>query len=100
MFGPVMRILLTIAASAVATPVVAQAPAATTTAFDGTYVGVSRTLETTMRGHGTRNCPPPGRPAPLTIVNGVARTAWQGTPEGSVSSQGVLVMRAPHGPSI
>jgi hypothetical protein len=38
-------VLGTIAACMLATPVAAQAPARTTTAFDGTYVGVSRTLE-------------------------------------------------------
>jgi hypothetical protein len=38
-------VLGTIAACMLATPVAAQAPAPTTTAFDGTYVGVSRTLE-------------------------------------------------------
>ncbi|HEV7994667.1 MAG TPA: hypothetical protein VGP52_00275 [Stellaceae bacterium] len=42
------RILLTIAVCMSATPVVAQAPTPTTTAFDGTYVGVSRALEGTM----------------------------------------------------
>ena len=37
--------LWTIAACMSATAVAAQAPAPTTTAFDGTYVGVSRTVE-------------------------------------------------------
>jgi hypothetical protein len=36
---------VTIAACMLTTPVVAQAPASTTTAFDGTYIGVSRTVE-------------------------------------------------------
>ena len=40
MFGRT-KILLTITACAFATPVAAQAPAPTTTAFDGTYTGVS-----------------------------------------------------------
>ena len=93
MFGRA-RILLTITASAVALPAAAQAPAPTTTAFDGTYVGVSRTLESTMTGHSTRQCPPNGRPGPLTITGGVARTKALGTAEGSVSPQGVLVMHA------
>jgi hypothetical protein len=44
---------------------------------------------------------PAERPAaPLTIVNGVARTAWGGTAEGSVSPQGALVMHAPNGARI
>jgi hypothetical protein len=38
-------VLWMIAAFAWATPVAAQSAAPTTTAFDGTYVGVSRTLE-------------------------------------------------------
>jgi hypothetical protein len=33
----------------------------------------------------------------LTIANGIARTAWVGTAEGSVTPQGVLVMQAPNG---
>ena len=44
-------------------------------------------------------CAPSGGVAPLTIVNGIARTPW-GRPaeaEGPVSSQGVLVMRTPDG---
>jgi hypothetical protein len=90
------RILLTIALSAAALPVAAQAPAPTATAFDGTYTGVSRTLEGTMAGPGTRtrSCPPSGGVAPLTIVNGIARTKALGTAEGSVSPQGVVVMKA------
>ena len=88
------RILSTIAACMVAMPVGAQAPAPTTTVFDGTHVGVSRTLEGTMLGYSTRQCPPSGGVAPLTIVDGIARTARLGTAEGSVSPQGVLVMRA------
>ena len=46
-----------------------------------------------MTNYSTRGCPPSGRVAPLTIVNGIARTAGLGTAEGSVSPQGVLVMR-------
>jgi hypothetical protein len=97
MFGRA-RTLLTIAACAFAIPVAAQAPA-TTTAFDGTYTGV-RTLESTMTAQSTRQCPPSGPTAPLTIVNGVARTAWGGTAEGSVTRQGALVIHAPNGARI
>jgi hypothetical protein len=71
-------------------------PTPTTTAFDGTYTGVSRTLESTMLGHSTRQCRPNGRPGPLTIAGGVARTPWGGTAEGSVNAQGAVVMRAPN----
>ena len=96
MFG-VGKVLLAIAAF-VAIPAAAQAPAVTTTAFDGTYIGVSRTLEGTMLGSRTRGCLPSGQAAPLTIVNGSARTAWAGaTAEGSVTPQGALVMHAASG---
>jgi hypothetical protein len=96
-----MRVFFTITASTALTiPVAAQSPAPTTTAFDGTYTGVSRTLESTMTGYSTRQCPPNGRPAPLTIMNGNARTIWGGTAEGSVNPQGVLVMHAPNGARI
>jgi len=101
-------VLWTIAACMLATPVAAQAPAPapTTTAFDGTYVGVSRTLEGTMLNQTTR-CPPLAQPGPLTIVGGVARIALGntsyvggGTAEGSVTPQGVLVLRTPFGERI
>jgi hypothetical protein len=64
-----VRILLTIATCALATSAAAQVPAPTT-AFDGTYVGVSRTLEgnmyaTSATPHG---CAPNGQPGPLTIA--------------------------------
>jgi hypothetical protein len=42
-------ILLTIAVSAAALRAVAQAPAPTTTAFDGKYAGVSRDASRTLR---------------------------------------------------
>jgi hypothetical protein len=88
------RILLLPAACAVALPAVAQAPAPTTI-FDGTYFGVSRTFEedsTPFRPGATwtRYCPQPSPPAMLTIGNGTAKA---GKLEGSVSPQGVLVMR-------
>jgi len=92
MFGRA-RILLTIVASAVALPATAQAPAPTTTAFDGTYLGVSNTLEGDIDTGRTwaRYCPQFSRPPTLSIVNGIART---GPYEGSVDAQGVLVMRS------
>jgi hypothetical protein len=94
-------VLWTIAACMLTTPVAAQPAAPTTTAFDGSYAGVSRTVEgntdRSLTGGYSRQCGQSGRAAPLTIVNGVARTAWAGTAEGSVNPQGVLVMRAPNG---
>jgi hypothetical protein len=88
--------LLIIVACAVAMPSAAQAPAPATTAFDGRYFGASRTFEeaTLPEQAGrtwTRYCPQFGPPAPLMIVNGIARS---GKLEGSVSPQGVLVMRS------
>jgi hypothetical protein len=98
MFGRA-RILLTMAACMLAmTPVAAQAPAPATTAFDGTYTGVSRTFEGAMGGGRTRGCQPSleRAPAPLTIVNGTAR--WgKSIADGSVSPQGVLVMHLRNG---
>jgi hypothetical protein len=59
-----------------------------------------------MLNQSTR-CPPLAQPAPLTIVAGVARTALGntsyaggGTAEGSVTPQGVLVLRTPFGERI
>lgn len=68
-----------------------------TAAFDGTYAGISRTSEATAGPSG--GCVPDGPAPPLTIVNGMARTLW-GRPaeaEGSVGTQGLLVMHAPNG---
>jgi opacity protein-like surface antigen len=69
-------------------------------AFDGTYVGVSRTVEGAMLGddHSNRRqvCTNTGQPGPLTVAGGVVR--WPGAKaEGSVNAQGVLVMRGPEG---
>ena len=87
------RILLTIAVCIFAAPAVAQAPTPTTTAFDGTYLGVSNTFEGDIDTGRTwaRYCPQFSRPPTLSIVNGIART---GPYEGSVDAQGVLVMRS------
>jgi hypothetical protein len=96
MFGRA-RILLMIAVCAVAMPAAAQAPAPMT-AFDGTYAGVSRALEGNM-GFSTGKCSSQGGAgAPsLTIANVIARSAWGDPAEGSVSPQGVLVMRTTMG---
>jgi len=94
------RILLTIAAFALALPATAQAPVPTTTAFDGTYLGVSRTLEDTLGATGaTRYCIPRnggGPPGTLKIVNGIALRD-DDRAAGSVSPQGVLAMRTAGG---
>jgi hypothetical protein len=97
MFGRA-RILLTIAACALVMPAAAQTPAPTTTAFDGTYAGVSRTLEGTT-GFPTGKCSSQGGAgAPsITIANGIARSAWGAPAEGTVSPQGVLLMRTTTG---
>jgi hypothetical protein len=103
-------VLWTIAACMSAIPVAAQAPAPTTTAFDGSYAGVSRTYEGGIGGIDQsvltvkRDCVPNGQSGTLTIAGGVARyngsnirqVAW----EGSVNAQGVLVMRSPGGSRI
>jgi hypothetical protein len=93
-------VLVTIAACMLATPVAAQAPAPTTTAFDGTYAGVSRTVEGIMEDDRvTRSCRPNlTQPEPLTIAGGAARHIGPtGTYEGSVNAQGVLVLHGPYG---
>jgi hypothetical protein len=101
-------VLWTIAGFAWTTPVAAQAPAPapTTAAFDGTCAGGSRALEGTMLNQTTR-CPPLAQPGPLTIVGGMAPTALgntsyvgEGTAEGSVTPQGVLVLRTAFGERI
>jgi hypothetical protein len=91
-----MRSLLPVvtASLALAMPVAAQAPGSTTTVFDGTYAGVSREYSWVANptlGNNAK-CGQNGVPFPLTITNGVVRSTpdfWEGT----VSSQGTLVMR-------
>ena len=108
MFGPA-KVLLIITPFVLAIPGAAQAPTPTTTTFDGIYGGVwrrsegtiggaaSRTMQGMAFGGASRFCAPDGVPSPLTIVNGVARTAYGGGAEGSVSPQGVLVMQSQGG---
>jgi hypothetical protein len=96
MFGCV-RVSLVIAASMVlALPVAAQAPTPTTTAFDGTYAGVSREVSKVRSGGTAGNCGVNGVPGALTIANGAVRSRGGGGWEGTVSPQGVLVMRSPN----
>jgi hypothetical protein len=71
---------------------------ASTTAFDGKYIGVSRESSKTASAPSTE-CPPSHVPAPLTITNGVVwsdRASWEGT----VSPQGAVVMRNPTFPRV
>ena len=57
------------------------ARAQSATAFDGTYEGVSRTVEaTSMMNYKRSTCTPDGKPAPLTISNGAARLRYVGRP--------------------
>lgn len=96
----------------VATPVNAQGPipaSVTTTAFDGTYVGVS--AENNSRGNtlaggrerpqgyaGARGCRTFRAPARLTIANGLAQTQWGDyTLRGSPTPQGGLTMTTGYG---
>jgi hypothetical protein len=106
------RLSLLLAAALLAAP--AQAPAATaqggkTTAYDGTYVGVS--AENNSRGNtlaggrdrtvgyaGSRGCRTFRAPARLTIVNGVAQARWgEYTLRGSPTADGRLTMRTGFG---
>ena len=88
-------VVLTIAALAWGTPIAAQAPAPTTTAFDGTYAGVSREVAR-YTSPGTRCYGTAGVPGALTVTNGVVQSRGGGGWEGSVSPQGALVMRSPN----
>ena len=90
MFGR-ERILITITASALAMPVFAQTPAPTT-AFDGIYAGISREVSKSPSAPRAK-CPPSGALAPLTIKNGVIVASGPAEWEGTVSPQGVLIMR-------
>jgi hypothetical protein len=83
-----LKIFLTIGVLAWAVPAAAQAP---TTAFDGTYAGVS--MHVTKATREAQNCPRGGVPQPLTITNGVVKPpagkGWIGT----VSPDGALTIR-------
>jgi hypothetical protein len=87
--------ILTIAGLALAMPAGAQAPASTP-AFDGTYVGVSY-KGSSYSGIVPSKCASAGVPAPLTIINGVARSSKRGNLEGTVSAEGRLVTHRPNG---
>ena len=90
MFGRT-KVLLTMVLSAAAPPLAAQT-LAPTTAFDGTYAGISREVSKNPSAPRAK-CPPSGALAPLTIKNGVVVASGSAAWEGTVSPQGVLLMR-------
>ena len=84
-------VLCALAALTASVPALAQSQ--TTTAFDGTYRGVSRTIEGGSSGGSgsTRACISDGVPATLIITSGAARnTATQNPMQGSVTPKGYL----------
>lgn len=108
----IVVLTLTAAAAVLARPVNAQGlppPANTTSAFDGTYAGVS--AENDSRGNtlaggrarpqgyaGSRGCPTFHAPAPLTISNRLAQVKWGDyTLRGSPTPQGGLTMTTGYG---
>jgi hypothetical protein len=96
-----LLMLLTIGVAALAMPAAAQALAPATTAFDGTYAGVSREVSKVRTGGTAGNCGVNGVPGPLTIKDGVVQSRGGGGWEGTVSPKGVLVkgvlvMRSPN----
>src|SRR5271165_65774 len=105
-------LLFTFVALAAALPADAQSPAPSanaTSAFDGTYVGVSaenNSRSNTLAGSranpqgygGARGCSTFRAPARLTITNGLARVRWgDRTLEGQVTPEGVLTMSTGYG---
>ena len=89
------RVLLTVAAFAVAafamaTPAAAQAPGPTS-AFDGVYAGVSAHVSKST-AHG-RQCPREHTPGTLTITNGAVQSSTRDSWTGTVSPRGDVVLR-------
>jgi hypothetical protein len=72
-------------------PTNAQTP---TKSFDGVYNGVSDQMTAAQQGQMCRIPPPNPVPPQLTITNGVAQTKALGGLEGTVNSQGMLVMHS------
>jgi hypothetical protein len=83
------KVLLTIVLSTVAPPLAAQTPA--TTAFDGTYAGISREVSKSPSAPRAK-CSPSGALAPLTIKNGVIVASGPAAWEGTVSPDGALLL--------
>ena len=91
MFGPARRLLM-IGACVTALSAAAQAPLPTT-AFDGTYAGVSAVSTRSQPGSRNRYCRQPDVPSPLTIRDGVIQPTGGDRWRGTVSPQGGLVIR-------
>ena len=91
MFGRT-KVLPTIAACILATPLAAQTPTPTTTVFDGTYAGVSREVSKSPSAPRAK-CQPSGALAPLTIKNGVVVSSGPAAWEGTVRPDGILLLR-------
>ena len=89
---PLFRIWPMLSAMMIALPMVA---AAQTTAFDGTYIGVS------IQGTGGRSCTPSApAPRPLTIAGGNARLVIgisSSVFQGPIDPQGGLRLHSGHG---
>jgi hypothetical protein len=83
--------LSVVAAIALAMPVVAQGPMPPTTAFDGTYAGMSAHTSKSP-AHG-RPCPRWHTPDALTITNGVVHSGTRDKWTGTVNPQGHIVLR-------
>jgi hypothetical protein len=81
-----------IAACVTVSPAAAQAPLSTT-AFDGTYAGVSGVSTRSEPGSRNRYCRQPGVPSPLTIRGGVIQSTGRDGWHGTVTPQGGLVVR-------
>src|SRR5215471_4554833 len=92
----ILRLGVLVLTAGLAAPVLASAQ--TTTAYDGTYVGVSRAF-LGMQGAGRqgngRSCnKEAGRPGTLTIANGTGRYPWDGgAMVGSVTPQGAIALK-------
>lgn len=86
------RIAVTVSAMALAGPAFAQA----TTAYDGSYAGVSRE---NLNQNAHSQCTTGQNPYTLTIANGAARMPWgtDGMLEGTVSPTGALTMHTTKG---
>jgi len=85
------KVFLTIALSAAVSPLAAQT-SAPTTAFDGTYAGVSREVSKSPSAPRAK-CPPSGALAPLTIRSGSVVSSGPAAWEGTVGPDGVLLLR-------
>jgi hypothetical protein len=86
------RVIFTVIACTLTMPAVAQVTGPTTTAFDGAYAGVSKEVSKSPSAPRAK-CPPSGALAPLTIKNGAVVSPGPAEWEGTVSPDGVLILR-------